>query len=76
VRGFSGLFTGDITLIGNLVGRTDVSPRAHRLPVAHRGWPAWWQRRTTVVLLAAVKDAAVSAFANPIFVNPGASAVT
>jgi hypothetical protein len=34
------------------------------------------QRRTVVVLLAAVNAAAVSAFANPIFMNPGASAVT
>ena len=35
-----------------------------------------WQRRTVVVLLGAVNGAAVSAFANPIFMNPGASAVT
>jgi hypothetical protein len=34
------------------------------------------QRRTAVILLAAVNAAAVSAFANPIFMNPGASAVT
>jgi O-antigen ligase len=34
-----------------------------------------WQRRTVVVLLGAVNAAAVSAFANPIFMNPGASAV-
>jgi hypothetical protein len=35
-----------------------------------------WHRRTVVVLLAAVNGAAVSAFANPIFMNPGASALT
>jgi hypothetical protein len=35
-----------------------------------------WQRRTVVVLLASLNAAAVSAFANPIFMNPGASAVT
>ena len=35
-----------------------------------------FQRRTAIVLLAAVNGAAVSAFANPIFMNPGASAVT
>jgi hypothetical protein len=34
------------------------------------------QRRTIIVLLAAVNGAAVSALANPIFMNPGASAVT
>lgn len=35
-----------------------------------------WQRRTVLVLLAAVNGAAVSALANPVFMNPGASAVT
>jgi hypothetical protein len=34
-----------------------------------------FQRRTAVTLLAAVNGAAVSAFANPIFMNPGASTV-
>lgn len=38
--------------------------------------PDPWQRRTVIVLLGAVNGAAVSAFANPIFMNPGASAVT
>ena len=35
-----------------------------------------WQRRTLIALLAAVNGAAVGALANPIFMNPGASAVT
>jgi hypothetical protein len=34
------------------------------------------QRRTAVILLGAVNAAGVSAFANPIFMNPGSSAVT
>lgn len=34
------------------------------------------QRRTAVILLGAVNAAAVSAFANPIFMNPGSSALT
>jgi hypothetical protein len=34
------------------------------------------QRRVLVVLLGGLNAAAVSAFANPIFMNPGSSAVT
>ena len=34
-----------------------------------------WQRRTVIVLLSASNAAAVSAFANPIFMNPGSSAL-
>ena len=35
-----------------------------------------WQRRAIVVLLIGINAAAVSAFANPVFMNPGSSAVT
>jgi hypothetical protein len=99
---FSDFFTGDITVVGNLAGRNEVTPvHDDYLSVtlggglvaavlllgifcfangmALRALAASddpWQRRTIVVLLAAVNGAAVSALANPIFMNPGASAVT
>jgi hypothetical protein len=99
---FSDLFTGDITVIGTLAGRTEVTPvhndylsltlggglvaaalllgvfcfanglALRALAVARDPF----QRRTIVVLLAALNGAALSALANPIFMNPGASALT
>ena len=99
---FSSLFTGDITVVGNLSGENRVVP-VHNdyLSIALGGGLVAaalllglflfangmairaladltdpWQRRTVMVLLGAVNAAAVSAFANPIFMNPGASAVT
>lgn len=99
---FSDLFTGDITVVGNIVGHNTVLPvhndylsitlggglvaaalllgvfmYANGLALrclAQAEDP--WQRRTVITLLAAVNGAAVSALANPIFMNPGASAVT
>ena len=99
---FSRLFTGDITVVGNLSGQDRVAPVhndylsislgggvvAAALLLAMflfanglvlRSLPAMtdaYQRRTVIILLGAVNGVAVSAFANPIFMNPGASAVT
>ena len=99
---FSELFTGEITVIGNLAGRSEVTPVHNDYlsitlggglvaaalllglfcfanGLALRSLAATTdagQRRTIIVLLAAVNGAAVSALANPIFMNPGASAVT
>jgi hypothetical protein len=99
---FSDFFTGDITVVGNLAGRNEVTPvHDDYLSVTLGGGLVAAvlllgifcfangmalralarttdrdQRRTVVVLLVAVNGAAVSALANPIFMNPGASAVT
>ena len=99
---FGSLFTGDITVVGNLSGEQVVVP-VHNdyLSVSLGGGLVAgalllglflyanglalrsltsiddpFQRRTVVALLGAVNAAAVSAFANPIFMNPGSSAVT
>jgi hypothetical protein len=99
---FGSLFTGDITVVGNLSGEHVVVP-VHNdyLSVSLggglvagalllglflfanglvlRSLPAMedqFQRRAVVALLGAVNAAGVSAFANPIFMNPGSSAVT
>jgi hypothetical protein len=98
---FSTLFTGDITVVGNLTGELVVVPIHNDylavtlgggilaaalllaiflfanglvVRVLRAGLPDE-QRRTVVVLLATVNAAAVSAFANPLFMNPGASAL-
>jgi hypothetical protein len=99
---FGSLFTGDITVVGNLSGEQVVVPVhndylsvslggglvagalllglflfANGLALRSlRSIGDQFQRRTVVALLAAVNVAAVSAFANPIFMNPGSSAVT
>ena len=98
----SSLFTGDITVVGNLTGEEVVVPVhndylsitlgggivaatlllaiflfANGLALRTlRDGVSDDQRRTIVVLLAAVNAAAVTAFANPVFMNPGASALT
>lgn len=99
---FGSLFTGDITVVGNLSGEQVVVP-VHNdyLSVSLGGGLLAgalllglflyanglalrsltsiddpFQRRTVVALLGAVNAAAVSAFANPIFMNPGSSALT
>jgi hypothetical protein len=97
----SSLFTGDITVVGNLTGELVVVPvhndylsitlgggivaaalllsvflSANGLVIrALRAGLPDDQRRTVVVLLATLNAAAVSAFANPVFMNPGASAL-
>ena len=99
---FGSLFTGDITVVGELSGEQVVVPVHNDYlsvslggglvagalllglflfanGLALRSLPAISdpsQRRAVIALLSAVNAAAVSAFANPIFMNPGSSAVT
>jgi hypothetical protein len=98
---FGSLFTGDITVVGELSGVETVVPVHNDYlsislgggvvaaalllglflfanGLVLRSLPGMtdpFQRRTAVALLTAVNGAAVSAFANPIFMNPGASTV-